>query len=103
MGLIKDSKLKTPPACECVDSHSMTSLVIYIVTFFLAVEVQFSEVTYIVSETGPAIQVCVNITGGTVGPGGLEILVRDDGGTATGKKWMLLMEFQFQSKFDKSS
>lgn len=52
--------------------------------FFLAVEVQFSEEIYTVSEIGPAIQVCVNITSGIVGPGGLAVLVMDMGGTATG-------------------
>ena len=47
--------------------------------------IQFSDPMLTVSEMGEAMQICLEITSGTVGVGGLIIEVMDDGGTALSK------------------
>lgn len=47
--------------------------------------VEFTEEIYSVSEDGPAVQVCIRIISGRVGPDGLVINVTNVGGSATGE------------------
>ena len=55
--------------------------------YFVVILAQFSEPRYTVSEGGPAVQICIDMTGGIIGQAGLTINIESImGGSAEGKR-----------------